>query len=456
MAEKYMRKIQNSKGKRQNKGSSLIITIVFVAVFGLLLAGLAQVTTTQLRVGTQRQEFIQAFEIAEAGLNYYRWHLAHDPEDYYDNNDPGTSPGPYIHSYKDNGGVTIGRFELTITPPGNGSTIVRVRSVGYLLDALTKKRTLEALFGIPSFADNLFLINGAVAFSSTATVSGTIHSNSGIRFDGVTDNFVESAVATYQCLPQHGCNPAQEKPGVWGSGGPQSFFRFPVPAIDFAAVTSDLSELKTLAQAEGFYRGTISQPGYHVTLRTDSTFDLWQVNSIYSSKTIRTQAFLGNFPYPATQLLFFEDDVWVDGTIDGRLTIVAAKLPSGGNPDIIINNNILYAQRDGSDVLGLIAQRNVQVRRNAPDILFIDAVMLAQTGKVFYDVGSGTLKDELHVYGSILSSESPYFKALAANGGVISGYELTFYTFDGNLFFGPPPHFPTTGQYERISFEEIN
>jgi len=61
--------------------------------------------------------------IAEAGIEYYRWHLNHAPKDYYD----GTNqPGLYIHNFYDRLGNLIGTFNLEITPPPVGSTIVKV------------------------------------------------------------------------------------------------------------------------------------------------------------------------------------------------------------------------------------------------------------------------------------------------------------------------------------------
>ena len=51
----------------------------------------------------------QAFAIAEAGIEYYRWHLAHAPAGFQD----GTGhAGPYVHNYYDKDGNQIGQFTL--------------------------------------------------------------------------------------------------------------------------------------------------------------------------------------------------------------------------------------------------------------------------------------------------------------------------------------------------------
>ena len=79
----------------------------------------------------------RAFELAEAGIEYYRWHLAHVSDDFQD----GTGgPGPYVHDFKDSSGVVIGRYSLNIAPPQSGSTVVAVESTGYLLDNPNRKK----------------------------------------------------------------------------------------------------------------------------------------------------------------------------------------------------------------------------------------------------------------------------------------------------------------------------
>jgi len=75
-------------------GAMLIFIVVFTGIFVVIMTGLISLISYQKKLSDSRVAQIQALHIAEAGINYYRWHLAHDPDDYQD----GTGyAGPYIH-----------------------------------------------------------------------------------------------------------------------------------------------------------------------------------------------------------------------------------------------------------------------------------------------------------------------------------------------------------------------
>src|SRR3989344_2317093 len=85
-------------------GDLLLSALIFGTVAVIMIGGLVSLGIFENRVSTVTQNKELAFHIAEAGINYYRWHLAHAPTDYQD----GTGgPGPYIHDYKDKDGVVI-------------------------------------------------------------------------------------------------------------------------------------------------------------------------------------------------------------------------------------------------------------------------------------------------------------------------------------------------------------
>ena len=93
------------------RGSILISTLVFTFVFlimGMSLLGLLQ---QRSQLSKLRRAQLTALQIAEAGANYYRWHLAHAPTDYADGTGAtGCTPcGPYVHNYSDPSGGVIAR-----------------------------------------------------------------------------------------------------------------------------------------------------------------------------------------------------------------------------------------------------------------------------------------------------------------------------------------------------------
>ena len=98
----------------------------------------------------------KAFNISEAGIKYYLWHLSHNNTDYKDGKttlatpDPNLGYGPYVHNYTDNNAAVTGTYTLWIKPQGVGSTIVTVRSIGKV-NGGSITRTIEAQVGAPSF-----------------------------------------------------------------------------------------------------------------------------------------------------------------------------------------------------------------------------------------------------------------------------------------------------------------
>ena len=107
---------------------------------------LARISIKAGRIAFNRE---QAFQAPEAGIDYYRWHLAHAPSDYQD----GTGvAGPYVHAVKDRSGNTVGQFSLDITAPILGSTLVKIKSTGSSSLDPSYIRKIESQVAKPSIA----------------------------------------------------------------------------------------------------------------------------------------------------------------------------------------------------------------------------------------------------------------------------------------------------------------
>src|SRR3989344_2911271 len=383
------------------RGQLLIQVLVFAAIAILVLVGIASFVSVSIQAGRITVQRELAIEIAEAGIDYYRWHLAHSPNDYQD----GTgSAGPYVHNLLDKNGNIVGQYILDIIPPPVGSTLVTITSTGKISANPNLQRKIQTKLAIPSIAKYAVIANAAMRFGAGTEVFGPIHSNGGIRFDGLAHNLVTSSVSSYDDPDHTGGNefgvhthvsptdplpPAQvpSRPDVFEAGR-----QFPVPAVDFAG------------------SGGL---GYRIVLKTNDTFDLYRVNSLVSppsgcsssqsgwgtwsiNTTGGAQTFLANHQFPANGIIFAEDHLWVEGQIDGaRLTISSAKFPdnSSTRTSIAVNNNILYTNYDGSDIIGLIAQNNFNVGLKSLDTLRIDAALIAQNGRVgrhYYGSSCGT------------------------------------------------------------------
>ena len=80
----------------------IIVSAFIIAVYGLLFILTLQFDYSQRQISSEK-----ALNIAEAGINYYQWHLIKNPSDFQD----GTEDldGPYIHNYEDPQGGFVGK-----------------------------------------------------------------------------------------------------------------------------------------------------------------------------------------------------------------------------------------------------------------------------------------------------------------------------------------------------------
>lgn len=457
------------------QGSILMYEVVVIFVFSVALLGLLSVAVMQLKVLRSTVAREQAFQIAEAGVNYYQWRLAHFPTDYADGSgQTGCNPcGPYIRDYLDtNTNTVIGKYSLLITPPVTGSTIVTIESTGWFLENPNIRRKVTVRYGIPSLATYAFLTNSDVWIGGSETVNGELRANGGVRFDGSGNAPITSAKATYTCPSWSGSPPCPTvKNGVWGSANQQTqnFWQYPVPNYDFNNITSDLASIKSSAQSGGLYLPPSNVQGYSLVFNSDSTVSVYKVNSLRSHATgwdVNNVAHNENLDYnnralqftqalPGNGLIFVEDKTWVEGVVNGRALVTAAKLPYNVNtaPSILIPNNITYLAQDGSHALGLLAQKDILITYYAPATLNIHAAMIAQNGSAQRYYFPGNIKTSITLFGSLASFGAWTWSWVNGSGTVISGYQNTTTSYDTGLIYAPPPGFPLAGNgYTQISW----
>ena len=468
----------------QSRGSMMITLLVFTGIALYMTLAFVSWAGTSVQVGRQAEHKEQAFHIAEAGLEYYRWFLAHSAIA------PGEAPPVPAEPLEvsDNEGNIIGTAAFDIMAPVPGSTIIQVRVTGSVADGGPgSDRTLQSWLAIPSFAQFSLASNNDVRLGEGTETFGIVHSNGGIRFDGYANNLITSAQESYDD-PDHAGDPefgvhthvspvdplppsaVPERPDVFGAGR-----HFPVTQVDFAGITQDLAALRSAAQDDGVYLAPSGRQGYLIELNTNDTFSLYQVrrlegtgwfctwdsatDSDWGSWTIRRQRSLGTYAMPMNGIIFVEDHVWVRGEIDGqRLTIAAGRFPEtpATYASIIVNDSLTYTNYDGTDALALIAQNDVSVGLGSADTLRIDAALVAQNGRVgrwYYSgsCGGGAYRDTITAYGMIASNQRYGF---AYTDG--TGYQDRILIYDAELVYSPPPSFPlSSDQYEILTWEEI-
>ena len=418
--------------------------LAVIIAFSMIAVSVAEITMNNLLIVGNTVKSAQAFNIAEAGINYYLWHLNHNQTDYKDGQTTPTTPdpvlgyGPYVHNYVDTDGVTEGTFTLYLNPAGAGSTIVSVRSIGQAAGT-TIKRTVQAQIGSPSFASYGVVSDGPLWFGQDETANGPVHSNQGIRMDGVNTSTVTSASNTYTPTTQFGgATNSSTYAGVWCNTSvtapvncntrSKADWLYPVSSVDFNQISSSLCTMKKVAFASDPSTAALASQanactqvpttrtaaylpqrsttynaskGYMIQLNTNGTYDLYQVNGETDTASSYTTALTlssiaTGIAVPSNGVIFAEDNVWVrtNSTYHGRVSIAAGKLAASSSAsyaNINIADDILYSTKSGADAIGLIAQNSVVVKPYAPpptsnsNFTFeIDAAALAETGNVSY------------------------------------------------------------------------
>lgn len=469
---------------QKNKGMITTLVLVFGGIFVLLMSGLLGFIMIQHRASLARASWNNALHVAEAGIEYYKWHLSHFPSDFKDGEQ---GQGPYEHLYQDATGKVQGTFSLSIQDTGqcSHSAGAVITSSGWDNKFPNVKRVIKTTYAAPSVADYSFLINEDVWVGSDVEIRGPYRSNGGIRMDGTNRSSVSSARSTWSCTDSFGCSPTQTKSGVFTSAnGNASLFSFPVPSFDFAGISMDLGILKHLTQpvAQGgqgqglYFAPTSLGYGYHAVF-SGTSVAVYTVTSIvqkmayneaqgwfWENSSIGSQVLLGTYVVPqGCGAVFFEDNVWVEGTIQGKITVVVADLVTQGKDATIwIAGNVQYHNYTSSDGLLLLAEKDVLIPLTSPSTLRIDGVVVAQTGKFgrnHYDCSwysADCLKTQLNMLGSVISAKRVGTQWTYSYGGIASGYQNRENVYDPLQTLIPPPFLPTTSPvFELKGWEEV-
>jgi hypothetical protein len=440
----------------------------------------------------------QALDSAEAGLEYYRWYLAHFPGNLTD----GTgAPGPYQYVVKDpETAATVGNASISVSANTDCGIIqsIDLTSVGTSALGPQYPRTLFARYMQPSVAGYSYLLNSNVHAGSDRTITGPYFSNGGIEMDGTNNSTVSSAVSTWVCNSTYGCNPTQNSaPGVTGAGSGSALWNYPVASIDFSAITTGLSNLKTYAKNDGgLYfppagTGTTNanQRGYHLIFNSNGTVDVYKVTSTIGVAAypisgtgvpqtdyniINTQTYLGNYAIPTScPVIFVEDRAWIEGTVKGKVTVAAADfIDSNYNPDAYLANNIYYTAYDGTAGLTVIAEGNVLIPLNSPDTMEVHGVFVAETGSYGRDLyfapsqsaygstvpaayASYTDRTQLTTDGTVVSNGGTGTQWDCGSPAVFcSGYASRIDSYDELQALSPPPFTPAAStNYQFVGWE---
>lgn len=474
--------INNMEKNKIRKGAILAYTLIVISIVSIFLTASMRVVVSNINFGINRESKEQSLQIAEAGIYYYRWYLAHKVAGLTKKQirqfwESGTAYG-VNNAYEDDY-EGIGKYSIKVEKPDSNSTIVVVESTGYTYKFPNLKRTIRVRFRQEAWSEYVVLCDSDIRFGEGTDVNGKIHANQGIRFDGLARNVVSSSVLTYDD-PDHGGskeygvhthkgtidplppNAVPDRNDVFMAGR-----TFPTPTRDFDSILEDIADMKSEAgcnnvgsycsgnadgaiiSGNGIYFNNANH-GRHIILQADGTMLVSRVTNM-SDNEFKNQTAFVTYNIPDGGVIFVEDDVWVEGSINNkRVTIVAANLTSGNSKNIFLKNDLTYTNYDGSDIIGLVAQGDVEVTKSSENNLRIDGVLLSYGGKVGREHRAGDYKDTITIFGAIVSKLRYGF---AYTDG--TGYQNRNIIYDNNLLYYPPPYFPTGTDYLIDFWEEL-
>lgn len=463
------------------RGYLMLLAIVFGAIFLMVFGALSSFVLTENHLQSYAGSRAKALAIAEAGLEYYRWHLAHFPTDLQN----GTGlPGPYVVQYRDPEGTTTGSYSLAIssnTACGQ-TTSVDITSTGAPNDGSGVTRIIYGRYAEPTVAQYSYIVNDSVWAGSDRIISGPYHSNGGIRMDGTANAPVTSSLASWSCTSSFGCSPTATQPGVFGAGPNQNLWSYPTPQVDFSAIAANFTTLKTTSQSSGIYlprysngnsNGSAYWKGYHLIFNANGTVTVNRVTStsqlsvvpVNSADPGTDHALMNNetnyntYTIPAScGLIYVEDNTWVEGVVPGKVTLVVANVADVGvAPNAMLKNNITYASNASG--LTLIAQNDILITPDSPDTMVVNGIFIAQNGafgRNLYDCPSSyEPRTSLTMHGTTVSNKRTGTKWTNGCGYGDAGYQTRIDSYDRTLATNPPPFTPvTTTDYHFVDWRE--
>ncbi len=461
-------------------GYLLVLVLVFSSIFFVLLLSFMGYIVTQSKVVSQRAELQRAGDIAEAGLNYYKWYLAHFPND--TTNGTGL-PGPYVVPYNDPEEGPIGEFSISIASTTFCGEVASldVTSTGYTYADPSVRRTFTAHYARPTVAEYSFIINSNVWAGPSRVIIGPYHSNGGIRMDGRNNSTVTSGQASWNCTESFGCDPALLRDGVFTttSSSSPTLFSFPSPPINFTGLTVDLAAMQDRAQnGGGIHIPPSGAFGYHLVFNSNDTVTVRRVTNTtsyigysleFGNQTERN-VISGSAPYATftiptgCPLIFVQDKVWLEGTIRNKVSLAVADVGSAVlNPSIILNGNITYTSATSSGLLA-IAEQDILVGLNVPNVMTVNGIFIAQTGRFARNhyrtsnlpaaLDPFVFRESLSINGTIVSN-GRVGTQWTSGGTTTSGFRNNTNTYDRYLVADPPPLIPTTSDvFEMIDWRE--
>lgn len=454
----------------RKKGIVMPTVVAVVAIVTLLGFTAAFLVESDTKMGNRYSSREKALHFAEAGLNKYLWHLNKDYK-YYERTTFGSDElEPGVATAFQNG-----HYYVEVDAPTTTVPVVTIRATGWPDSDPSSKVTVEAQVHKKQFVQQIYCSNvertpsGQTVWWITGdNVYGPLHTNGQLNIDG-SPAFHDKA--TYS-----GADPQI----TWGSSPSFAIEGDPEKVAQLAFPASN-SQLKIQAQLNGYYfdgRTCIMLNGSQIKIR--------HRNGNVETRSLPPNGVIYVDGTSGSKWDLAAGNAFVSGTLDGRLTIAAAKdiyithrdptnttysaaTPTGG---LVYQNTDFTGDDMTDDMLGLIANGYVRILHYdwprttspyyssvgdvAPQNITIHAAIFALNWAFEYEsYSSGSLKGTITMVGSMTQNYRGAVGTFYLGGGRVTGY-LKSYHHDPRMAYDTPPHFlePVNAGWEIISWKE--
>lgn len=430
----------------RRRGMALVLSMLALLVLGLLASGFVTTSIVELGLATNEMESRRALQLAKGGVAAaYQWMT--------DLSDPpcqnGGSTQPVPASYAVPG---VGNYSVTIDfdPQNNCSDSSSVRrylfrSVGFTPSSVSSEVNVRVTASRNTFAGYSWWWNTSepgIWWTDWDRVDGRVHANGVDAY--LSDDPLYPANGAY--FGQRVTLAGESMFQLTGDGSPSpsapegyaTFYAGYETGVPTCAFPPDLGP--TTGAAGLTLRGPTA-----IVLQADGTIRVTNPHAGYVDTVL---------PIPPSGVISIQHaslinrgNLRVQGTLRGRLTIVAAG-------SIRIEGDLLYHDvsspmppASSTDMLGLIAQNDIIVTNVAPGTQDGDRViysfLLSSSGSALKVDSLATREYEgfLVVHGGIAGNTlAPTVRT--SNGQPVGGFG-TDVTYDSRGLMTPPPHYPT-------------
>lgn len=335
-------------------------------------------------------------------------------------------------------------YNVMVEPPSPTVTGVKITTTSRRVGSQIEWRAVETVVRPSTVADYQMISDEDIAYGAAATTRGKIYAgiNSGVK-KSVNHGGIAHADVYAEGTVSGGTNFQSGAKGYDGNAATAyADIRTVIKdAIDFNKFTKSLVDIQNAAATGGILLNDSTVHAWKLVLNANATITVWKCTRAGSPQRevedlSPTCVNWATFPTPANGAVYVQQDVIVQGIVDGRYTIASG----GVGNDIVIGGDITY-EVPGDDVLGLVAKDEMIVAHWVPSNLTWSAATIAQEG-MWRSFNGVTHHGTMTFTGSTATKK----------GGYMSMFSTRNYNYDKNLAYLQPPYFPVLGDAYTILY----